>query len=170
MFNKYKFEDVYGFPFGTRNNVTVYPDKENNEFEISFVTPNHSEEDVRFAFSGMSYVFFRNILRMEVWDGGVLLYETNRSLSMFVNNTGIDPWSEVKTGDKRIPRVPRTTHLQPGHEYTLKVYRTVGASPKNPIPLQYYGTDANEIEYGPSLPTEGIPMTFGDVKGTFIPD
>lgn len=169
-FNKYFFPDVYGFEFGARANVTKYPDPENNEFEIEFRTPNHSEEDVRFAFSTMAFVFFRKILKMEVWDGDTKLYESNQQLSMFVNESGEDPWKDDPTGHPKIAREPRTTHLKPSHTYTLKVYRTVGPSPKNPISVQYYGTDANQVDYGSAIPKEGVPMTIGDIKGMFIPE
>lgn len=171
MFNQVKFEDVYGVEFGAASNLMKYPDPDNNEFEMEINTPNHSEEDVRIAISTMSSVFFRDKMKLELWDGDLLLYESNRGFSFFINKSGIDPWSEKGTGDNRRPRIPRETHLEPAHKYRLRGYRTFGATDKNPIDLIHISNDKNEVKYGPdNIVDIGTRMTFGPLKGTFFQD
>lgn len=183
MFNRYKFEEEYGFAFGTRANVTKYIDPQNNEFELDFETLNHSEEDVRFSISTMAFLFFGKYMHMEIWDRetSTLLYEFNRSISMFVTLDGKDPLADLPTGDKRIPRIARTTGLKPNHKYRLKVWRNGGPKAANPIGLGYYATDQNEVSYegatvevpaipGDEFPLETVKMVFGGISFTCIPD
>ena len=169
MFNEYKFEDVYGVPFGTRGKISEYPDRDNNEFEIEFTTPNNSEEDVRFEVGMMTYVYFKDQLELQILDGGDVLYESNRAFSMFVNKDGVDPKAGKPTGHPGIaPPDARDTHLLPNHTYKLRVSRSFGASANNPISITYYATDDNQIDYGSDI--EGVPMTFNGVTGMFVPE
>lgn len=168
--NKYNFADVYGVAFGHRGKITEYPDREHNEFEIDFLTPSHSEEDVRFEVSTMAFVFFKDQLVLEILDGDKVLYTSNRGFSMFVNLDGVDPKSGKPTGHPNIPPPQgREGHLLPSHKYTLRVRRTFGPTNKNPISITYYGTDMNEVEFGTDI-VESVPMSFAGVDGVFIPN
>lgn len=171
MFNQVTFEDVFGVEFGVQKKVIAYPDKEANQFDILLHTPNHSEDSVQFMFTTMEWVFFRNILRMELWDGDQLLYTNNGKpgFNFFVNQSGVDPWKDDPTGHPKIAREPRTTWLEPDHRYILRVYRVkpdgtpMGPNPKNPINIQYTGTDGTEVEYEVTTPaSEPAPVPIGD--------
>lgn len=168
--NRYNFVDVFGVPFGHRGKITEYPDRDHNEFEIDFITPSNSEEDVRFGISTMAFVFFKDQLIMEILDGDKVLYTSNRSFSMFVNLDGIDPKAGRPTGHPNMPPLKgREGHLLPSHKYTLRVHRTFGPTDKNPISIIYSGTDMNEVEFDTEY-TESVPMTFAGVDGFFVPN
>lgn len=166
MFNEYNFEDLYGLEFGKQDNMVIRPDPDNNEFLMNFTTPNHTEDSVSLGIGMEAFIFFRNIIRMEIWDGDELLYKSNRRFHFFVNATGKDPYADKDSGHPLLPYKARETWLKPNRTYTLKVYRTVGPSPKNPIGIHYVATDGNEKD----IATQGVPMTFNGVAGHFVPE
>lgn len=150
----YTFREVFGFDFGEQRNVTKYPDDNANVVEVEFTTPAHSEEDVRFSISTMAYVMDKTI-SLQILFGGHVLYSDNRSISVFVNDTGVDPKppkvrDDTHNGEEY--EVPRETHLLPNTTY---IYRITSRS--TPVPISYYGTDTgNETLYGIEMSHEGV--------------
>ena len=147
------FKDVFGVDFGDRKNVTTYPDRSSSKIDIVFTTPSNSEDDVRFSISTMAFVMDKNI-RLMIIHAGHTLYEDNRSLSMFVNKTGIDPKAGRPTGNPDWDRKIRDTHLLPNTEYTFRLWRE-HHKPNNPLSVTYAGlVTKDEVEYGTPMKNE----------------
>lgn len=162
----YDFKELFGFEFGERRNVTVYPKDAGNEFMIMFKTPSHSEEDVRLSLPTMAFVFNQNILLETVMDNKVL-YTDNRSFSYFVNKDGVDPKFGRPSGHPFVDIKIRDTHLEPNTWYGFHYKRagSASAAARNPAAIQYFGTDKNEVAF-----SDSVPMTFGGITGFFVPD
>lgn len=172
MFNRYKFEDIFGFEFGAKRKVSVTPDPQNNEFEIEFRTPNHSEENVKFLLDTMAFIYFRRLIKMEVWEGEEMVFArkvNDAQIPMFVNLDGIDRLADDPSGHPGIDNDTVRLWLKPNTVYVLKVYRTTGPSANNPISVGYYGTDDNQVDYGPDI-SDSVDVTIGGVKGVWIPN
>lgn len=162
-----KFEEVYGFEFGKRGNVTAYPDRTTSDFEIEFTTPNHDESDVRFLFSVMAFIFDKNMLLQCMDADRNILYESNRQLSFFINSTGIDPKAGLPTAHPGIdPPAARETWLKNNTTYILRVYRA-RHSDNQPMALVYQSLDVdlpNEIPVDKSL-----DIAINGVDGIWVP-
>lgn len=156
------FEDLYGFKFGKKIKATVYPDRKSSDFSFEFTTPNNSEEDVRF-FLDLPYFMMGNIT-LTVFDGDEALFSDNRSLSMFVNQDGIDHKPPFKNHYGKVSE-PRTTWLKPNHTYKLHVYRAQHDD-NQPIGVGYFGTDANQVEYAP---VEDAVLVLNGVEYDLVP-
>ena len=141
-----KFKDVYGVEFGIRGNMTKYPDKTVSEFEIDFTTPNHDESDVRFTLPLMAYVMNKHMILQIIdrEDNDRVLYTHNRSFSMFINDSGVDPKTGQASGHPYIGAAqPRPYHLWRNHKYALRVVRPQGHDDRNPIGISYQSLDVD---------------------------
>ena len=150
----HKFEEVFGCNFGDKRKESGSPAPEANTYDVAFKTPSNSEDDVRFSISTMLFVHDKNI-KLSVLKDGHELFSDNRSLSMFVNKTGIDP-KPLKVRDDthggQEYEVNRTTHLFPNSLYTFRIY----ANKRNRLTSYYSGLDTkDEIEYGVPVVHEG---------------
>lgn len=162
--NTFNFTDVYDVLFGADTKIKQYPDPDATDFEIDFVTPSHTEEDVRFSVSTMEYVFHRDNIKLDIMDGDTVLYTSNRSFSMFVNLDGVDPKAGRPSGHPNVSPITRKEHLLPSHKYTLRVH-----SVHKPISITYSGTNINEVELGTGM-GGSIEMTLAGVAGMFVPN
>ena len=152
----FKFEDVYDCSFGDQKSAKASPAVDANSYDIDFITPSNSEDDVRFSISTMLFVMDKNI-RLSILHDGVELYHDNRSLSMFVNQSGVDP-KPLKVRDDthggQEYEVNRTTHLLPNTWYTYRIW----ASRRTHLTTYYTGLPTeDEIQYGVPKMHEGQP-------------
>ena len=159
--SKFQFEDVYDCSFGDQQKSWANPAPDSNTYDVDFVTPSNSEDDVRFNISTMLFVHDKNI-RLSILHDGVELYHDNRSLSMFVNRTGIDPKPlKVRDGTHGGAEyeVARTTHLLPNKKYTFRIW----ASRRTNLTTYYTGlATEDEIQYG-------TPMQYDGIDGYWFP-
>lgn len=160
----FDFEELFGCEFGTRDNLTKYPDVgDDREFGIRIVTPNHPEDDVRLGVSTMAFVFNKNFELVMTKDGEEL-YESNLQLSFFVNLDPEDPAPRtVRDGSQKEPYiVSRETHLMPNTEY---IYIMRDYNTNNPMGVVYHGLDSDEdIES-----YNGLPLDLNGVPGIWYP-
>ena len=152
----FKFKDVYDCDFGDRISAKALPAPDANTYDIEFVTPSNSEDDVRFSISTMLFVHDKNI-KLSILHDGLELYTSNRLITMFVNQTGIDPKPlkvRDETHDGAEYEVNRTTHLYPNTKYIFRIW----ASRRNKLTTYYSGlATEDEIQYGVPLMHEGKP-------------
>lgn len=180
--------------FGSSGMLTSNP----TDICLEFETPDHVEKAVGFSsFALLMMAGPRDLIVAdhpypEKTDEGVVGYVSYPGaggLGMFVSADGKDPAtvSELDPSTGRLVQRPgrRTTALDASSKYYVRLVRTKvrldGRHP--PLKLEYFGSDdpAGEapIKVAPSVtvtpidvsdnPT-GIPMTFGDLSGIFIPD
>jgi hypothetical protein len=162
-----KFKDVYGVDFGVRGNITKYPDRTISEFDIIFTTPNHDESDVRFMFPMMAFIMNKNMI-LQILDGDQILYQSNRSLSMFVNDSGVDPKAGKPSGHKYITIKPRETWLKKNHTYTLRVVRPQGHDDRQPMAVVYQSLDVDVPEV--ETVDKTLEITIAGQRGVWVPD
>lgn len=164
-----KFEDVYGVKFGVRANMTKYPDRTTSEFDIEFTTPNHDESDVRFTLPLMAFVM-NKLMIMQIMDGEDVLYQTNRSFSMFINDSGEDPKAGAASGHKYITIKPRDTWLKKNHKYKLRVVRPQGHDDRMPIGMTYQSLDVDAPEPVEVEAEKTLDITIAGQAGVWIPN
>ncbi len=157
--NEFEFIALYGVEFGAKDNQTVYPDYTSSHFRINFMTPGHSEQDVRIGISTMAFVMDKTIALRLFSADDTLLYETNRSFSFFVNKDGVDPKPLLVRDDTHGGQqyeVPRETHLLPFTRYALECERTKGHSANQPLGIIHVSNDFNQELYGIRMPMGGV--------------
>ena len=110
------FTELFRILFGMKGKYNAFVPR---ECLIEFTTPRYDLIDVRFQRSIMSWLFDRTAT-FEIMEDNKVLYEGNRSISLFSTESGKDPKKYPGVGQQQIRGTERFTALKPNTTYVLR--------------------------------------------------
>ena len=110
------FRELFKVNFGVKGKFNAFVSR---DCLVEFTTPGYDLIDVRFQRSIMSWLFDRTAT-FEILENNKVLYERNRSISMFSTKSGKDPKKYPGVGQQQIRGTERFTALKPNTTYVLR--------------------------------------------------
>lgn len=110
------FQELFQVLFGVKGKFKAFV---GSDSLIEFTTPGYDLIDVRFQRSIMSWLFDRTAT-FEILEKNKVLYERNRSISMFSTKSGKDPKKYPAIGQSKIRGKERFNALKPNTTYVLR--------------------------------------------------
>jgi hypothetical protein len=111
-----KFNELFKVLFGVKGKFPAFVSR---DCMIEFTTPGYDLIDVRFQRGIWAWLTDRKAV-FQIMENNKLLYEENRSISMFSNESGFDPKKYPGVGKRKIRGTERFTALKPNTTYVLR--------------------------------------------------